>query len=53
MYSVLSCTLDKMQHISLAEFKLINWLPIKERVHQCIFSGILSDIYCSCNIVMP
>ena len=27
---------DKMQHISLAEFRLINWLPIEERVHQCI-----------------
>ena len=28
--------LDKMQHISLAEFRSINWLPTKERVHQCI-----------------
>ena len=28
--------LDEMQHISLAEFRLINWLPTKERVHQCI-----------------
>ena len=25
-----------MQHISLAEFRSINWLPTKERVHQCI-----------------
>ena len=28
--------LDKMKHISLTEFRLINWLPNKERVHQCI-----------------
>ena len=28
--------LDKMQHISLTEFRLINWFPTKERVHQCI-----------------
>ena len=28
--------LDKMQHISLTEFRSINWLPTKERVHQCI-----------------
>ena len=27
--------LDKMQHISLAEFRSINWLPTKERVHRC------------------
>ena len=28
--------LDKMQHISLMEFRLINWLPTEERLHQCI-----------------
>ena len=28
--------LDQMQHISLTEFRSINWLPTKERVHQCI-----------------
>ena len=28
--------LDKMQHLSLVEFRSINWLPTKERVHQCI-----------------
>ena len=28
--------LDKMQHISLAGFISINWLPTKESVHQCI-----------------
>ena len=28
--------LDKMQHISLTEFRSINWLPTKERVHHCI-----------------
>ena len=27
---------DKMQHISLTEFRSINWLPSKERAHQCI-----------------
>ena len=26
----------KTQHISLTEFRSINWLPTKERVHQCI-----------------
>ena len=28
--------LDKMQHIAVMEFRSINWLPTKERVHQCI-----------------
>ena len=28
--------LDNMQHISLGEFRSINWLPTKERVHQYI-----------------
>ena len=28
--------LDKMQHISFMEFRLINWLPTEERLHQCI-----------------
>ena len=28
--------LDQMHHISLTEFRSINWLPTKERVHQCI-----------------
>ena len=28
--------LDNMQHRSLAEFRSINWLPTKERVHQSI-----------------
>ena len=28
--------LDKMQHIFLTEFRSINWLSTKERVHQCI-----------------
>ena len=27
---------DKVQYISLTEFKLMNWLPTKERVHQRI-----------------
>ena len=25
-----------MSHIGVNEFKKINWLPVKERVHQCI-----------------
>ena len=28
--------LDKIQHISVAEFRSINWLPTKEIPHQCI-----------------
>ena len=28
--------LNNMQHISLAEFRSINWLPTKERFHQCV-----------------
>ena len=28
--------LVKMQHISFTEFRSINWLPTKERDHQCI-----------------
>ena len=28
--------LDKMQHVSLTQFRLINWLSTKERVHHCI-----------------
>ena len=28
--------LDKMHHRSLAEFRSVNWLPTKKRVHQCI-----------------
>ena len=28
--------LDNMQHISLAEFRSINWLPTEEKVHQSI-----------------
>ena len=32
--------LDKMHHISLAEFRSINWLPTKETVHQCINATI-------------
>ena len=28
--------LYKMHHISFTKFKTINWLPIKERVHQCM-----------------
>ena len=28
--------LDKMQHMSLTEFRSMNWLPTKERFQQCI-----------------
>ena len=34
--NVYGFVLDKMYHRSLAEFRSINWLPTKERVHQCI-----------------
>ena len=30
--------LDKMSHISQKEFEAINWLPFKERYHQCVNS---------------
>ena len=30
--------LNKMQHMSLADFRLINLLPTKEIVHQCIYA---------------
>ena len=30
--------LDKMAHISQNEFKKLNWLPIIDRINQCILS---------------
>ena len=36
-------SLNKMQHISLAKFRSINWLPTKERVHQCL-NAIISSL---------
>ena len=40
--------LDKMQHLSLAEFRSINWLPTKERVHQCITAIIFKFVNKNC-----
>lgn len=31
-------SLDKMHHIFLVEFKSINWVPSKERNHQCVYA---------------
>ena len=40
--------LDKMQNISLAEFRSINWLPTKEKVHQCINARTFKIVNKSC-----
>ena len=40
--------LDKMQHKSLAEFRSINWLPTKEKVHQCINARTFKIVNKSC-----
>ena len=40
--------LDKMQHISLTEFRLINWFPTKERVHQCIYAITFNFVNKNC-----
>ena len=32
--------LDNRSHVGIAEFKKLNWLPTKERVHQCICINI-------------
>ena len=32
--------LDNRSHVGIAEFKKLNWLPTKERVHQCICVNI-------------
>ena len=36
--NICSFVLDEMQHLSLAEFRSINWLSTKQRVHQCIIA---------------
>ena len=43
--------LDKMQHISLTEFRMINWLAIKERVHQCINATKFKFVNNSCPFI--
>ena len=40
--------LDKMQHISLTEFRLINRLPTKERVHRCIHAITFNFVNKNC-----
>ena len=40
--------LDKMKYISLADFRLINWLPNKERVHQFINAITLKFVIKNC-----
>ena len=40
-------SLDNMAHISQNEFEKLNWLPISERINQCILSTtfkFVSDI---------
>ena len=36
--------LDKMVHISENEFKLLDWLPISNRINQCILSTIFEFV---------
>ena len=43
--------LDKMQHISLTEFRMINWLATKERVHQCINTTKFKFVNSSCPFI--
>ena len=40
--------LDKVQNISLAKFRSINWLPTNEKVHQCIHAIIFKFVNNSC-----
>ena len=44
--------LDKMHHISLTEFRSINWLPTKERVHQCINAITFKFVNNSCSFYL-
>ena len=36
--------LDKVHHISEEDFRLINWLPTRKRVDQCILSILHSNL---------
>ena len=36
--------LDKMAHISQNEFEKLNWLPISNRINQCILSTIFEFV---------
>ena len=47
-YTRFCIRLDKMQHISLTEFRSINWLPARERVHQCINAITLKLVNKNC-----
>ena len=40
--------LDKMDHISEEDFRLINWLPISKRVDQCINTIIFKFVNNTC-----
>ena len=35
---------DKMAHISQNEFEKLNWLPISDRINQCILSTTLKSV---------
>ena len=37
-------SLDKMTHILQNEFEKLNWLPIRNRINQCILSSTVNDI---------
>ena len=37
-YVRFSLNLDKMAHISQNEFEKLNWLPISDRINQCVLS---------------
>ena len=44
--------LDKIQHISLADFRSINWMSTKERVHQCINAITFNFLNKSCTFYL-
>ena len=44
--------LGNRSHIGVAEFKLINWLPIRERFDQCICSTVFKFVNNNCPTYM-
>ena len=44
--------LNKMHYISLTEFRSMNWLPTKERVHQCISAITFKYVNNSCSFYL-
>ena len=50
--NVYGFVLDKMQHVSLTEFRSINQLPTTERVHQYINAIIFKFAYNNCPIYL-